>query len=87
MGTGLTCGFATASDRGRLQRAPDTLDEEIAKTLTTPFHQHCPHHNVGRSLLLVGAPKRPSAVCISPKSLPFFSEISPRRAVSWRATG
>ncbi len=32
MGSGVTCDFATTSDRGILQRAHDTLDEEIAKT-------------------------------------------------------
>jgi len=32
MGTGLTWDFAAASDRGILQRAQDTLEEEIAMT-------------------------------------------------------
>jgi hypothetical protein len=36
MGTGLTCGFATTSDRGILQRAHDTLDEEIDESFGDP---------------------------------------------------
>ncbi len=36
MGTFLTCGFAAASDRGRLQRDLDTLDEEIPQVFDDP---------------------------------------------------
>jgi hypothetical protein len=36
MGTGLHCGFATASGRGILQRAHEALVEEIAKNSGHP---------------------------------------------------
>lgn len=41
MGTGLTCGFAATGDRGILQRAYDTLDEEIAKAPAISCGEQC----------------------------------------------
>ena len=84
MGTGLTCGFAAASNRGILQHAQHALDEETAMTSATISDFVTTGAGIsdlvttGAGPPAVGSLKTSSGHRISPKSPSFFSPISLR---------